>query len=192
MKRKHKRVQQSIRLIADALLELLEMKSFSDITISELCNAATVSRNTFYRLFSNKEDVLCCILEDKAGFILNQFLTLENFDLSHPSEADIRRTYKRFYSFWLKQQTLLEELHKQGLLWLLDKAFLNAIQEFGKETYDNLSDPSDPACFMDYYYFWHSIFVSKIIEKWVMRGCTETTDELVNIHIRLNQTMNYQ
>ena len=189
MKRKHKRVQQSISLISDALLELLEMKSFSDITISELCNAATVSRNTFYRLFSNKEDVLCYILEEKAEFILNQFLMVENIDLSHPSEADIRRTYKRFYSFWLKQQTLLETLHRQGLLWLLDKAFLNAVQEYGKESYDNLSKPSDPACFMDYFYFWHSIFVSKIIEKWVMRGCRETADELVNIHIRLNQTM---
>ena len=38
----------SQQLISDALLSILEEKAFEDISISELCKKAQVSRQTFY------------------------------------------------------------------------------------------------------------------------------------------------
>lgn len=61
----------SQRLIADALLTLLKSKSFSDISISELCKEAKVSRQTFYTLFKSKENVILYELESNYPFILN-------------------------------------------------------------------------------------------------------------------------
>lgn len=48
----------SQRLLAEALFRLLEEKPFSAISVSELCRAAAVSRQTFYSLFDSKESVV--------------------------------------------------------------------------------------------------------------------------------------
>lgn len=185
----NRRVQESIRLISEALVKLLHEKSLSEITISEICQTATVSRNTFYRSFSTKEDVLSDILEKKTAYIVNQFLISEDFDRLHPAGVDARRTYERLYRFWFAQKPLLETLYRQGLLWMLDMAYLKVVPAYAQEAYDKLSTPMDPDYFMDYFYFWHAVFMSKIIQKWVMRGCRESVDDLINVTIRLKQTM---
>lgn len=62
----------SQKLISDALLRLLEEKAFSDISVSDLCREAQVSRQTFYSLFGTKENVIlyelrhnCCYLPEE-------------------------------------------------------------------------------------------------------------------------------
>ena len=56
--------------IAFALNELSEFKSFDEITVGEICETASVSRSTFYRFFSGKEDVqkLCMRSVSAIGF----------------------------------------------------------------------------------------------------------------------------
>lgn len=56
--------------IALALNELSKSKSFDEITVSEICKAASVSRSTFYRFFSSKEDVqkFCMRSVSSVGF----------------------------------------------------------------------------------------------------------------------------
>lgn len=62
----------SQKLISEALLRLLEERSFSDISVSDLCREAQVSRQTFYSLFGTKENVIiyelkhnCCFLPEE-------------------------------------------------------------------------------------------------------------------------------
>ena len=62
----------SQKLISEALLRLLESMPFNDISVSDLCREAQVSRQTFYSLFGTKENVViyelshnCCFLPDK-------------------------------------------------------------------------------------------------------------------------------
>ena len=50
--------------IVSALLQLIEKKPLSTITISELCQKAGVSRMTFYRNYGSKEDVFDKNLKD--------------------------------------------------------------------------------------------------------------------------------
>lgn len=50
--------------IVSALLQLIEKKPLSTITISELCEKAGVSRMTFYRNYGSKEDVFDKNLKD--------------------------------------------------------------------------------------------------------------------------------
>ena len=58
----------SQRLIADALMRLLRVKRFSDITVSELCREAQVSRQTYYTLFGSLENVILFSLRAECGF----------------------------------------------------------------------------------------------------------------------------
>ena len=46
------------RQLAKALFRLMEQKPFSAISVSELCRAASISRQTFYSLFDSKESVV--------------------------------------------------------------------------------------------------------------------------------------
>ena len=49
---------QSQNLITEALLSLMEEEPFQKITIKAVCARAGVSRQTFYSLFENKEEVI--------------------------------------------------------------------------------------------------------------------------------------
>ncbi|MCD8011279.1 MAG: TetR/AcrR family transcriptional regulator [Lachnospiraceae bacterium] len=44
--------------ITEALLKLLEQYEFDEISISQITTFAQVSRNSFYRNYKNKEDIL--------------------------------------------------------------------------------------------------------------------------------------
>ena len=56
------------KCIAAALSQLLKEKSFSSITVSELTKKAGVSRMTYYRNYSSKEDIFEAYLEDALIF----------------------------------------------------------------------------------------------------------------------------
>lgn len=58
----------SQQLISDAMLSMLGDKPFSDITISDLCKEAQVSRQTFYSLFGKKENVIAYVLKCRCCY----------------------------------------------------------------------------------------------------------------------------
>ena len=58
------RKTQSREYLLEAQLRLLESKPFDDVTVSELCETAGVSRQTFYRLYGRKEDILLNRLDE--------------------------------------------------------------------------------------------------------------------------------
>jgi len=53
-----KRIQRSMEIISDSLLDLLQEKEFNQITISDVHKDCGVSRSTFYRSFDSTTDVL--------------------------------------------------------------------------------------------------------------------------------------
>lgn len=60
--REDPRVTRTRKLIRDALHDLMEMKSFSDVTVQDIAERATVNRATFYAHFEDKY----VLLEDSA------------------------------------------------------------------------------------------------------------------------------
>lgn len=59
----NKTAQQSQQRIAEAMLSLLREQPFSELSVSELCRRASVSRQTFYSLFGTREQVLVYALQ---------------------------------------------------------------------------------------------------------------------------------
>ena len=53
----------SQRAIADAMLQLLREKPYAQISVSDLCKAADISRQTFYTLFGSKDNVIVYALQ---------------------------------------------------------------------------------------------------------------------------------
>lgn len=52
----------SQKQIADALIRLMQDREYSKISISQICREAGISRQTFYSLFTSKDDVIEYIL----------------------------------------------------------------------------------------------------------------------------------
>ncbi len=58
----------SQQLIADAMLSLLRKKSYLEISVSDLCKTAGVSRQTFYSLFGSKDTVIYFVLKNHCRY----------------------------------------------------------------------------------------------------------------------------
>ena len=63
----------SQKCIKEAFFALLKEKNFQDITISDLCKKADISRQTFYSLFKNKENILIYELKQNYPFAMCQY-----------------------------------------------------------------------------------------------------------------------
>ena len=66
---KNKVALSSQHQIAEALLRLMEEKPYQDITICELCRTAGISRQTFYSLFTSRENVVVYTLQEKYAYM---------------------------------------------------------------------------------------------------------------------------
>ncbi|MGL5648736.1 MAG: TetR/AcrR family transcriptional regulator [Clostridium sp.] len=67
----NKKALTSQKMICHSILDLLKEKSYESITISEICKASGISRQTFYALFKTKENIILHMLRNSYPFILN-------------------------------------------------------------------------------------------------------------------------
>lgn len=93
----------------DALLRAMKYHAYSEITVTQLCKEAGLSRKTFYRLFGCKEDVLCALIDS----------ALLRYDSLRPAESSLEVHMHRMFSYWKEQAPLLDALgrnHQNALL----------------------------------------------------------------------------
>jgi AcrR family transcriptional regulator len=67
----------SAKMLQDGLSGCLSVRKYTDISISELCDTAHVSRTTFYRLFDSIDDLLQYTLDTLAQKAISQLNTGE-------------------------------------------------------------------------------------------------------------------
>lgn len=92
--RKQKEFFQSC--LYEALIKLMQKKNFAEISVSELCQEAGVSRMTYYRSYNTKEDILRQHLEECFGRFLVQLETTTNMSFYEVSV--------RFFEFWQEEE----------------------------------------------------------------------------------------
>lgn len=128
-KKQHPAALKSKQLIQNALIDILRVKNFQDITVSQLCDRAGVSRRTFYRHYKNIVDVL----EEITSVIS------ENF--SKALAANHERSEKEFllsyFEFWKSHKKMLILLSKNNLIHLL---FMPGMLAFAKYKQKDLED----------------------------------------------------
>lgn len=62
----NRRVRMTRAMVRDALLELLDEKPLSDVSVTELCARADINRTTFYKHYGNPDDVLRDVADELA------------------------------------------------------------------------------------------------------------------------------
>ena len=89
-----------VESVVEGLWGLLEDKSFEKISVSELVERAGIGRVTFYRNFSNKEEVL----KRSFNMELQAWLSERQIDLSDWTDGQLLSALRQFFDFWYEQQ----------------------------------------------------------------------------------------
>ncbi len=146
-----------INHITDALIELMGKKSFQDISISELCDLAGVSRASFYRNFETKEAVLGKHLEE----IWHDWA--KEYESKHEKSYFVESLLKCFYKY--KDFNLL--LYRQNLSNLIYE-----VVRWGTKIHESESNIES--------YMKSAIAgtVFGLVDEWMRRGMQETPEQI--------------
>lgn len=90
MRKMDMRVKRTYKQLSNSLIQLLEEKSFEDLSVSEICEHADVHRATFYKHFNDKYEFL--------NFCFDNELSKIAFDVidSEPSVENIKENFMFF------------------------------------------------------------------------------------------------
>ena len=118
-----KKATQSKKRMVRALLRLMRQYPYREITITQITQEAQLSRRTFYRLFSDKDDILAVLFE---GLFRVYFTQVKQRQLHHYWDI-----VQLFFDFWQQRKDLLLLLRQNGLLGqVLAQSYRYAMQVF--------------------------------------------------------------
>ena len=174
----NKRQEANMRVkarITAALLTLLNEKSISDITVTEIISEAGVARASFYRNYSSKESVITTLITD----VLEQFRAEVQYDGDNYYTYDnIRRSFE-FFSRYEKQ---ILDLHRFGYGSLI----LEKLNQFHEEIAGNMPQRSIER--YELYMYTGSLYNTGLV--WLQNGKAESVDELSEVFCQISRFPN--
>lgn len=103
--------------ITQSLLDLMQKMAYDDITVTQLCQAAGITRRIFYHLFSNKAGALYALID-------TTILEIESYG------RDIPNASERFFRYWKENRLLLDALAENKMSGLLlERMISNVLTE---------------------------------------------------------------
>lgn len=117
----NKQKERSRLWIIEALFLLMKEKSFQDITITEITDKAGVSRLTYYRNFSSKEDIILKYYD----YMFEDFLLM--FDDMNKEELDLEKLIIMSFERFEENKDQARLLIRDDLIHLLLAPFSNYI-----------------------------------------------------------------
>ncbi|WP_409022044.1 TetR/AcrR family transcriptional regulator [Dellaglioa sp. P0083] len=117
----------SKNLIIDSLIELLKIKSYQEITITEITKKAGVARLTFYRNFENKD----AILLTRSDYLFDQFYAELK---SNQAEISLKNIFKLAFNYWHNDSEFMDILIKNDIVYLLEDSFYTYFEKILKDT----------------------------------------------------------
>ena len=148
--------------IIESFINLLKKQNFNDVSITEICSNAKVSRNSFYRNFNSKEDILKKYIDN----ITDKFVSSQTFKYSNERFNDY---IVMLFEHLTKQKNFALLLYKNQLLYLVK-------DEFDKYFIKDSKSKSEKYNRM---YIAGGMF--NIFEFWLTSGAKETPSELSNM-----------
>ena len=149
------RTRQTYSFLTTALFELLKTQSFSEISVTDICQKAMVHRTTFYKHFEDKEHLLrTVILEFQKKF--------DEYCNQHLSSSDEPKTFylllfKRVLEYIAENKILMSKtIFDKGNNYV-EEVFKASITEYLKnhfklnEKKNNVKFKISPALLAEYY-----------------------------------------
>ena len=161
-----KRSQASAQLIGNAMMELLKVRNFDDISVSDIQRQSTVGRATFYRLFDNTVDVL--------SWLCNQiFDTMTNRN-ALPTENMVESMIS-FIGTWMEHEVLLQAIVRSGHIEVIYEMLYRRMKEAGDLLFPDLQLVNGKA---DYLVSIASTAMIGGLSAWLKHGKTESAEQV--------------
>lgn len=106
-----KRTKRTRAWLLETLLELIEEKEYAEISITELTEKADVARQTFYRNYNSKDDILLTKLDE----IRDEYLVKVQNNLETKSDPNWDFEVNQMIKLWQQNEALFKGLQKAGL-----------------------------------------------------------------------------
>ena len=137
----------------------MKKKEYKDISITEICEKAGVTRMSFYRNFNSKED----ILEKWLARITDEFLVISEISYKNDSTKDY---FIKLFTHLKQHQTICAAMYKAGLIHLVKAQFDRVFLQIHKGEYD------------DYKSYFLAGGIYNVYLLWLIRGCKESPEDL--------------
>lgn len=124
-KKRDKRSIQSSEWMYEALKELMDVKNYSKITVTDITNKANLGRTTFYRNFETIDDVL----EMKC---IEKFKEFRQYciDFYKLNDIEVKSFLKPFLMYWYDNSEVIELLIKANRENIIKKYLTKEVQFF--------------------------------------------------------------
>lgn len=159
------------RQITISLIELLKKYDYEKITITDICKHVSVSRQTFYTYYHNKDEVIKKILD----YILEESLLNKIKDehcSSHDYVSYMVDLYDAYDDFFIA-------LEKWSVLGYLSRDN----QEMIKKLFKTKAKNKMVQQYSNYYYLSFFTSVHSICMEWIRNGKLESKNEIKRIII---------
>jgi AcrR family transcriptional regulator len=171
---------QSKQMISDALFNLMNRYSYKEITITQICQEAQVVRQTFYRNFETKEDILEYYLDELFLEYVHKFYKKsdeEGSELlkSYQKTSDAGYEILNFYKFLELKKPLMTNIEKNQLIFVLERIISkNVTRFFDLSVTTSITVPH----LVPYVSALISSTVCSILGLWIRNGYQESPEEL--------------
>jgi len=172
-------VKQDVRILKtkerlrNALLSLLKDKPLDEITISEICNKASVNRNTFYSHYESVKD----LQSEIEGLFMETLVS--KIHVSSDTIESVSDIMKQILDVVIENKDMCalfftDTGDKNFLKSVLFYALPSAVQNWSEQ----LQIDEKTATFLYYYIIGGAI---NVIEIWIKNGFRESTEEMSNL-----------
>lgn len=165
-----------------ALLELLEVKNFSEITIIELCKKANVNRSTFYSHYENTYE----LLEETINNILEDFLNQFNnifIDKPYNEWVFINDKFLIPYLKYIKNNNKIFKLYMNNLnLFKADNIFNSFIYKLFFPIFKSYGISNEKTItYMSSFYLQG---ITAIVSKWLDNNCEDELSYISDVIVQ--------
>ena len=153
-------------MITEAALHLLQKGKWNTASITELCDEAEVSRVSFYRNFSSKEDIIRQYLSGITDIFLGE------------TSVNFRTTPKKDFIVYLIKHM---KKHREIISLLIE----NSLSYLVKEGFDEAFTRSVEIYHDPYRCYVASGAYFNLIYYWFLNGCKETAQQLAEMDLSI-------
>lgn len=161
-----KRSQASAQLIGNAMMELLKVRNFDDISVSDIQRQSTVGRATFYRLFDNTVDVLSWLCNQIFDTMANRYTS--------PTENMVE-SMTSFIGAWMEHEVLLQAIIRSGHIEVIYEMLYRRMKEAEDLLFPELQLETGKA---DYLVSIASTALIGGLSAWLKHGKTESAEQV--------------
>lgn len=162
--------------LAEGLIKLMKKRNFEDISITEICLRAGVSRMTYYRYFDTKESVLDYYMMD----IIEEYIE-ENEDANKKVNLQDINRIKQCFVFFKRYSEFALCLKKANLSSIM----LNGLNKYMEEHADEIH--ADTIRRYQLYYFAGALY--NVFIHWLESGMKESEETMAKIIVNLTMQL---